>query len=185
MRLSVLALCALAGCGDQVIVGDAADLAAGGVTPDLAMNERSMRASMQARDLGMPTLDAQVRANPVMVVGAIVDVTAPGADSVVVDYGPTSNYGLTSARVPVGAGGTVSVPVFGLPPATTTHFRVRTMGAWPLAGADLTLAAGPLPADLPTWSVTFDDGTTDGLMLLSIFGAGFSVGYAIIIDRQG
>jgi hypothetical protein len=185
----VLIACgALCGCGDQVIVGEHGDLGADAAVEasDLSMDDLARPRDLAPRpDLQKPTLASKVRANPAMVVGAIVDVTAPTATDVVIDYGMTSTYGQTTPHWPVAADGTASVPVFGLPPSTTMHFRVRTFGPSPLTGPELTLATGPLPASFPTWTVSYDDNTTDGFMMLSFIGPGFSWGYAIIIDRQG
>ncbi|HZS42165.1 MAG TPA: aryl-sulfate sulfotransferase [Polyangia bacterium] len=173
--LALAAACALAGCGDDDFA-PASDLANADLAGDLSGADQSAAPS----DLAPPSLAAKVRANPAMVVGAFVDVTTT-AGSIVVQWGPTGLYGQTTPAIPVPASGTVSVPIFGLEPSATSHFRVLALGAAPAASGDLPLSTGPLPANFPTWTIATDDGTADGYVLLSFV----SSASAVIIDRRG
>jgi hypothetical protein len=160
-----------------------------GVTSDLAVAMDLAFADLAAPDLAppqdlavpiLPTLHALVLAHPDNVVGALVDLTFSNASQIVVEWGASTAYGASISQTVAGDGHLI-LPVFGLPAGATTHFVARATGAGgSVESPDLTLATGPLPADIPTLQVKVNDGTATGYVLIGLFD-----GHALIVDRSG
>lgn len=131
---------------------------------------------------------ASARNNGNSAVCALVDVVAPGAAQVWVEHGDTNAYGERTRNVSVPSSGTVVVPIIGLTPAATTHFRVHAIGPRGEARqtADLTIDAPPLPEGVPaSIRVTTLPRTSSGFFLVGLFNRSTLHNVAAMIDRQG
>jgi hypothetical protein len=126
------------------------------------------------------TFSTQAPAAPVIITGpAAGSVTGTGAtitwatdepSSSTVEYGTTAAYGFTTSSS--GHATAHSVPLAGLTPSTTYHYRVLstdTCGNGPTASGDATFGTGPAAIDIGGWSLvqfnssltyTFPSGTT-------------------------
>jgi len=106
---------------------------------------------------------------------ALYTLTAPQAASVQVQFGTTTNYGLTTSSQPAPAGGgSVSILVAGMRAGTTYHMQamVQLPTGNTVLDADQTLTTGALPAGLsPNISVQQTEGSVpaSGVELLCLF----------------
>ena len=82
---------------------------------------------------------------------ANVSITSPCAGQALVEFGPTTAYGRTTASYPI-AGGLkpVSIQVAGMQASTTYHMRAQVQCAGgPGSSDDFTFTTGALPASIP------------------------------------
>jgi hypothetical protein len=105
-----------------------------------------------------------------MCVLAHVDVTAPGFGTARVEYGDGTSYGRATPAYPLAADATASIPVLGLTPAATSHWRVCLDGGTAPAGctADQVVVTGSLPPQFPSFAVMTNVEPPSGFVLLGV-----------------
>lgn len=122
-------------------------------------------------------LASEVIPNPHNVLSAVVTIEALEADTVRVRFGVAAIDSATPA-FPVKKG-TAAVPLLGLLPSEEYTLRVEAWnGCGASFGPDLSLATGPLPADLPRYRAG-GPAPSPGYV---VFGAG---SYGLVIDNTG
>ena len=133
----------------------------------------------------LPSVSAVARASGENVVSALVDVTTGHADTVVVEWGDSTQYGHQTPALPA-PDGTQTITVVGLTPSATSHLRVTATSALGSSmSGDLTVAGGPLPSALPTWHVTTPSNAVTGYLMISLVRVADWQGWAEIVDREG
>lgn len=132
-----------------------------------------------------PTVRATLRTNPINVVSAFVDVDVTFAREVVVESGDRAGvYGDRTPPRPVPASGHLTVPIFGLLPATQNHVRVIARGDGGEASTDdlvVTMDAIPLSTPFEVHVVT----PLGGYILVSLIDTDRKLGRYYMLDRGG
>lgn len=131
---------------------------------------------------------ANVEPNPRNSIGALVNVTAPGASEAWVEHGDTPAYGERTRAAAVPASGALVIPIIGLTPEATTHLRVHAAGPGgrTTETKDLTFRAGSLPPDVPrSISVTTASKIPGGYFLVGLYDDTKEAYVAAMFDREG
>jgi arylsulfate sulfotransferase len=124
---------------------------------------------------------------------ASYNVTVPQASTVQVNFGTTTAYGLTTwAQPAVNGGGSTTVLVAGMRPATTYHMQatIKLATGQTLTDTDKTFTTGALAAGVaPAFSVVtpVGPGTAPGVEMIDIvsLGAVSSTLAALVTDLEG
>jgi arylsulfate sulfotransferase len=122
---------------------------------------------------------------------ALYTIAPPTAGNVLVQFGPDTNYGLTTWARPVpSGGGAVSLFVAGMKGNTLYHMRgvVQFSDGSQFVDADQTFTTGALPAaQLPAITTTTTTGMTpqSGVELLDLVAGATTVSPLVITDLDG
>jgi hypothetical protein len=129
---------------------------------------------------------ASVRRNPAMVVSALVDVEAPGAERITVRYGNNLGDAYETPALTPAADGRVTAVLIGLRPGVKTLIKVEARARdRSLSSLPLTFVADAPPPDIawPEVRVVTDDGSARGF-LLGPFRSDRGKA-AVMLDRRG
>jgi Arylsulfotransferase (ASST) len=135
---------------------------------------------------GSSAIQVRARRNPAMVVSALVDVEAPGAERIVVSYGEDPARSSTTPELVTDASGRVTAVLLGLRPGAVTHIQVAAHAAGRvIESAPLDFRAELLPPDVawPDVRILSDDGTARGFLLGAFSTPKGKV--ATVLDRSG
>jgi Arylsulfotransferase (ASST) len=130
-----------------------------------------------------PTGNAALSAN----ISTVVNVkwSDPDGSNGIVEYGPTTDYGM-EAPARVNDRGGFKADLLGLKPDAEVHFRIiYDSPDGQQVGADQTITTGSSPTDLPAvqTELSLPDQVSDGFILTGMFGGGRSG--AVVMDTDG
>jgi hypothetical protein len=131
---------------------------------------------------------ASIVANPNNVVSAIAVVRTAHAERVMVEYGTDTLFASHTREVPV-VGDSATIPILPLHAATSYRMRIVAIdaGGAKARANELDFTTGPLPSDIPKYTVTSGANAAPGFVMFAVTSGNPSLGgfYALVVDNSG